>query len=170
MFKKVALAALTAALLSSGSEAATQSGTFTVSATFNPTCTLDTTQGTYNFGTIGATNSTFQNQNSAGQIVINCSTGTPYAVTMASSNATGGPIATGFNMANGGQLMSYKLYPASFGNAPWDEFGNSTNANGTGTGLAQNIFVLGEIPSQVPSGGVWNTGVFTDTVTATITY
>lgn len=170
MLKKVALAALTAALLTSGAEAATQSGTFTVSATFNPTCTLDTTQGTYNFGTIGATNSTFQNQNSAGLLIINCSTGTPYTLTLASTNATGGPVATGFNMSNAGQLMSYKLYPASFANAPWDATGSSTNANGTGTGLNQNLYVLGEIPSQVPAGGVWNTGVFTDTVTATITY
>lgn len=170
MFKKVALAALTAALLSSGAEAATQTGTFTVSATFNPTCTLDTSQGAYNFGTIGATSSTFQNQASAGVIVVNCSTGTPYALTMASTNATGGPVATGFNMSNAGQLMSYKLYPASFSNAPWDATGVSTNANGTGTGGNQTIYVLGEIPSQVPSGGVWNTGVFTDTVTATITY
>ncbi len=170
MLKKVTLAALTAALLTSGAEAATQTGTFTVSATFNPTCTLDTSQGTYNFGVVGATSSTFQNGNSSGQLIINCSTGTPYSLTMQSSHATGGPISTGFNMSNAGQLMSYRLYPGSFGNAPWDSFGNSTNANGTGTGSDQRIYVLGEIPSQTPSGGVWNTGVFSDTVTATVTY
>lgn len=170
MLKKVALAALTAAVVSSGAEAATQTATFTVSATFNPTCTIDTTNANYNFGTIGATASTFQNQNSAGQIIINCSTGTSYAVTMASAHPSSGPVNTGFNMNNAGQLMSYRLYPAAFTNAAWDNTGVSANASGTGNGLNQNLYVLGEIPQQTPSGGVWTTGAFTDTVTATITY
>ncbi len=170
MLKKVALAALMAAVVSTSAEAGTQTGTFTVSATLNPTCTIDTTNGAYNFGTIGATNSTYQNQGTSGQIEINCSIGTPYTVSMASSHTTGGPVATGFNMINGGQLMSYKLYPASFSNAAWDSSGVSANASGTGNAQAQRIYVLGEIPQQTPSGGIWNTGAFTDTVTATVNY
>lgn len=170
MLKKVALAALMAAVASTTAHAGTQTGTFTVSATFNPTCTIDTSQASYNFGTIGATNANYQNQTASGQIVLNCSMGTPYTVTLASSNSTGGPIATGFNMINGGQLMSYKLYPASFSNAAWDASGVSANASGTGNALAQTIYVLGEIPQQTPSGGIWNTGAFTDTVTATVNY
>jgi spore coat protein U-like protein len=170
MLKKVALAALMAAVVSTTANAGTQSGTFTVSATLNPTCTIDTTSAAYNFGTIGATNSTYQNATATGQLVLNCSIGTSYAVTLASSNATGGPVATGFNMANGGQLMSYRLYPNAFANAAWDDTGVSANASGTGTAVNQTIYVLGEIPQQTPSGGVWNTGAFTDTVTATVTY
>lgn len=170
MLKKVALAALMAAVVSTTAEAATQSGTFTVSATLNPTCTIDTTNAAYNFGTIGATNSTYQNPTASGQIAINCSIGTPYTVTLASSHTTGGPVATGFNMINGAQLMSYKLYPAAFSNAPWDATGVSANAAGTGNAQAQIMYVLGEIPQQTPSGGVWTTGAFTDTVTATVNY
>lgn len=169
MLKKVALAALMATVAFASAEAATQTGTFTVSATFNPTCTIDTTSANFNFGSIGGTGSVYRSQTPS-SIGINCSVGTPYAVTLASSNTSGGPVATGFNMGNAGQLMSYRLYPNLFTNAAWDAAGASANATGAGTGGVVTIGVYGEIPQQTPAGGVWNTGSFTDTVTATITY
>ena len=73
-------------------------------------------------------------------------------------------------MVNGGQLMSYRLYPASVNNAPWDASGQSVAASSTGNAQNQSMIVLGEIPQQNPAGGVWTPGGYTDTVTATVTY
>ena len=173
MFKKVALAALLAAVATSNvAHAATPiTGTFAVTATINSTCSLDTTAAAFNFGVIGATGTLIQNNANSSTIVINCSSGTPYTLTLASAHVTGG--STGFNMlsaVNGTTALSYRLFPNLYSNAPWNSSGASLNANGTGTGAPTNLFVYGEIPVQTPPTGGWPTGGYSDTVTATLTY
>ena len=164
MFKKVALAALMAAIVTSGAQATTVTSSFAVTANLLPTCTIDSVL-TYNFGTIGGTSSLIQNFTPS-PVLVTCSNGLPYSVTLGSANA-GGP--TGFQMVNAGKLMAYSLFANSFGNPQWDATAGGTfSANGAGA--QQNISMYGLIPVQTPPVGGWPTGSYNDTVLMTLTY
>ncbi len=165
MFKKVALAALMAAVVcSNGAQAGTATGTFQVTATINPSCTLGALS-TYTFGTIGGTATRFDDLTST-NVAVTCSVGLPFAITLVSGNP-GGP--TGFQMLNGTQAMAYQLYANNNTLPQWDATAPGTYSS-TGTGSAININMFGSIPIQTPSGAGWNTGNFVDTVTMTVTY
>lgn len=165
MFKKVALAALVAAVaITTDAHAATVIQSFQVTATINPSCSLGSLQ-TYAFGTIGGTATRFDDL-SPTPVVVTCSVGLPFSITLASLNAGG---ATGFQMINGAQAMAYQLYANNNTLPQWDASAAGT-FTGTGTGAAININMYGSIPLQgAPSGG-WNVGSFQDTVTMTVTY
>ena len=171
MFKKVALAALLAAVICNTAEAATTTTTFNVTATFAQTCSVVTT-GSVPFGSFGNLGTVISSSAYA-TLDITCSQGTPYAVTLTSSNPGGG---TNFNMTNGTNLLAYKLFPSVLPNVTaFDNTGASALAPavGTGTGAsAISLFISGQMQAQTAPGAGWGNGgtAYTDVVTATLTY
>ena len=165
MLKKLALAAAAVALGAVAAHAATAVGTFTVQATIAPVCTVDTSTANVDFLTIGGTASQIVPAAST-PIIVNCSSGTGYTITMASAHAGG---STGFQMINGAKSMAYELFPNSYGNPQWDATVGGTYS-GAGSGGNQTINLYARIPAQPAPGGVWTTGAYTDTVTMTLTY
>jgi spore coat protein U-like protein len=170
MFKKVALAALLAAVVSTNAEAGSATGSFTVSATFNPTCGVSTSRN-LDFGTIGGTGAIITSSTAYATVDIACSQGVAYTVTLASATPTGGPVATGFNMlGNGGtEKMSYRLHYNTIGGPIFDAAGTQIAANGTAGASPTSLFLYGEIPVQAPLAS-WGTGStnYTDIVQVTI--
>ena len=164
MFKKVALAALAVAVVSTHAHALTTTQGFTVTATVTPICTINTLPN-YAFGAIGGTATTFANL-SASTVSVTCSTGAPYAITLSSPNT----VANVFSMVNGATKMAYSLYFNNNTNPQWDATAGGTFSS-IGNGGAQTISMYGTIPSQTPPVGGWlTTGTYTDNVTMTITY
>jgi spore coat protein U-like protein len=168
MFKKVALAALLAAVVSNSAEAGSATGSFNVSATFNPTCSVASPRN-LDFGTIGGTGVLINPFTAYAQVDITCSQGVAYNVTLTSANPTGGPVATGFNMINGSEKMSYNLRLNSQSGPYFATDGTQAAANGTAGSSATTMYLYGEIPVQAPVVS-WGTGstVYNDTVQVTI--
>lgn len=139
--------------------AATTTGTFQVSATVMASCSMTTNPlafGTYTTTQVTATTT----------LSVTCTNGSPYNVGLDAGTSTGATVATRKMTGPGGALLGYSLnrdagYTSNWGNTP----GTDTVA-GTGTGLAQNLTVYG----QIPGGQLPVVGSFTDTITTTITY
>ncbi len=172
MFKKVALAALLAAVVSTTAEAANPAtSSFNVTASFAQTCSVNTTGGV-DFGTFGTTNAAI-NSIAFATLNINCSQGTPYVVKLISTTPGG---ATGFNMVNGLNQLSYKLFPGFQPNVnpAFSSAGLSNIANGTGSAGGTQLLISGEIQSQAAPAGGWGTAgsttPYSDTVSVEVSY
>ncbi len=168
MFKKVALAALLAAVVSTHAQAGSATGSFTVSATFNPTCAV-TTSRNLDFGTIGGTAAVISSFSAFATVDIACSQGVAYNVTLASATPAGGPVATGFNMINGAEKMSYYLHLGAPNGPLFAADGTQIAANGVAGSGTTSLNLFGEIPIQSPVVS-WGTGAtnYADTVQVTV--
>ena len=162
MFKKVALAAaVSSAFLAAGAQAGTlDSSSFTVQANITGSCTA-ITPSILDFGDI--TNTTGVSNNGSGTLQVTCSDTLPYRVAV--SYGQGGTFGNRY-MANGAVHLNYQLYADS---ARTQVLGDNTSLpnthiTGTGNGSAQTVTIYGQIPAQ--STPV--TGVYSDTVTATV--
>jgi len=139
--------------------ATTTTGTLTVSATVNPSCTVGSSNA-LNFGSIIPSVGDL----GSGSISFNCSSGAPYTVAL-----DGGQNYTNARYMKGtitGTLLAYMLYQdaghaTSWGNGIFN--GNLLDA--TGTGAAQMVGVFGETGGQsVPAD------TYSDIVTITVTF
>lgn len=140
-----------------------------VSATVGNSCLVSTTPvsfGTYNPAS-GTTTDT------AGSVVVTCVTGTTYAVSLdAGTNAsTAGNVSTRRMSAGASKYLAYQLYLDSSYSTVWGDGNNGSTGNPssgtfTGTGLAISHTVYG----RIPSGNFVASGVYADTVVATVTY
>ena len=175
MFKKVALAALVAAIASTGAHAGTfvLTNAFTVSATFNPTCSVVNSRN-LDFGTIGSTLTAIASSSAYAQVDITCSQGLSYNVVLTSANPVGDTLNTGFNMAGPTNKMAYKLRANSIGGPYFDTGGVQVAANGVGGAGAIPLYLYGEIQAQAPLSGSWgpsgSTTNYSDTVQVTINF
>ena len=140
--------------------AATRTDTFTVTATIIDSCTISANNLSFNdydalLGTdVDATTT----------IDVRCSSGTTYDVRL--NAGLNGTIAAR-QMVNGGNSLNYGLF-LDFGRANnWGETDGTDTHQDTGNGADQSVTVFGRIPtgqSTLP------TGVYSDTVTATVRY
>lgn len=149
--------------------AATDTTTFTVSITIDESCSLNAAAPTdIDFGTFTRSAST-ANIDAAGNLVVNCSAGTPYNIGLDGGiNSTGtasSPAAGQRRMANSGNYVPYDLYQDSARSVFWGNTVGSNTLTGTGTGANQNTPVYGRTNDiNVPAG------TYSDTITATITF
>ena len=154
------------------SEAATVTGSLTVSATLAASCAVNTsTTGTtttavLNFGTVTsmAANIDASTSSTGGsKVTVLCSNGTGWTLAMnGGSNVSG----TQRRMLGGNtEYVPYNLYSDS---ARTVAIGiNTTALSGTGTGALQSYDIYG----RIPAGSTLATpGAYTDTVTLTLTY
>jgi len=169
MFKKNMRAPLVIASIvafgfigSTGSQAATQTNNFDVTATIIASCSISA--GNLAFGNYDPLSGTDNDNTST--IAVTCSNAAPYTVRL-----DGGTEADTANRkmnddATGLQKLDYQLYSDAPGGTVW---GNTvpTGLAGTGTGSNQNITVHGRITAGQTTPPI---GDYTDTVTATVEY
>ena len=151
-------AACNAALLTAPTQAATSTGSLTVTATVASTCSVNSPTlafGTYNPASVS---------DSTTDISVTCTNTTPYTVGLDAGSGTGASV-TDRKMMNGANLLNYTLYSDAGRTANW---GNTTGVwkSATGNGAAQVHTVYGRIPASQ----YVDPGSYSDTVVITVTY
>ena len=161
------LKALTAmfllSLASGAAEAATTTGSMAVSATVLTACTV--TPGPLAFGNYDPTSATARDATAS--ITILCTSGTAYTLGLDAGTGTGATTtARHMTLTAGSATLSYSLYNDSGRTVNWGNTSGTGALTGNATGLTQSFTVYGRIPAQQSSSA----GVFTDTITVTLTY
>lgn len=133
---------------------------FTVSAPVANQCTVSAS--TLNFGPVGVLSAA---QPGTSTISVQCPTGTSYNVGLDAGLNGGGNI-NARKMVLGANTVSYQLYSNAGHTAIWGSTIGTNTATGSGNGNSQDILVYGSVPAQTTPAA----GVYTDTVTVTVTY
>ncbi|WP_050478839.1 Csu type fimbrial protein [Herbaspirillum rhizosphaerae] len=159
---RVVSAATAAILLVSSAPvfaSSTATGSLINTATVLASCTV--VGSTIAFG-----NYTSSQVDQTGNIAVVCTNGTSYTIGLDAGAGTGATTSVRKLTGSLGGTLNYALYRDSGHTNNWGStIGTDTQA-GTGNGLVQNLTVYGRIASaQTPLAGV-----YTDTVTVTLTY
>jgi spore coat protein U-like protein len=157
------------AVCENAAEAGTATANLTVQVTITASCTINT--ATLDFGSNAGTTLISSAINAATTVSVTCTNGSPYSIGMNNgANASGSQR----RMASGANFLNYNLYTdAARLNAWTTAASNSTCTTtnscflGTGSGSAQSVNIYGTVPSV---GTAPPAGVYTDTVTMTITF
>jgi spore coat protein U-like protein len=153
------LALLAIALTPAEAMAATASASFTVSVTVQSACSVSATSmrfGTYNGTATNATSS----------ISVQCTHSTPYNVGLSEGLAPGAGVANRMMVGPSSSLLGYSLRSSAGGTGNWGHTVGVDTVSGTGSGSAQTLSVLG----QIPAGQSVQNGPYADTITVTVTY
>jgi spore coat protein U-like protein len=157
------------AVFENAAEAGTATANLTVQVAITASCTINT--ATLDFGSNAGTTLISSAINGATTVSVTCTNGSPYSIGMDNgANVSGSQR----RMASGANFLNYNLYTdAARLNAWTTAASNSTCTTtsscflGTGSGSAQSVNIYGTVPSV---GTAPPTGVYTDTVTMTITF
>jgi spore coat protein U-like protein len=133
---------------------------FTVTATYPATCAVSAT--TLNFGATGVLTAAV---NGTSTLTATCSSPTPYNIGLNAGTATGATVTTR-KMTFGAATVSYAIYSNAARTTNWGQTIGTDTVAGTGSGLAQNYTVYGQVPAQATPAP----GTYTDTIIATVTY
>ena len=136
--------------------AASGTSSLDVSIQVLATCSISASNMTFSSITTGTTSNT----DATSSLKVNCSNGTPYTIALGNRNNYSG----GRRMTNGTTNINYYLYSDSGRSIQWN---TATTKAATGTGSDQVHTVFGRIPS---GQAITNTGIYGDTVIATVTY
>lgn len=142
--------------------AATETSTFTVSATVTDVC-QNLTSNDINFGNYNPLSAS--NNDATGDIHVTCTNNTNYSVALSSGGS--GSYSTRQLSDGGSNTLNYNLYTSSAYNSVWgDGTASSNTINQTGSGNQDTITVYGRIP---PGQSVASAS-YSDTINVTITY
>ena len=161
------LAAATTALALAGAmpaaNAATASGSLTVTASVASVCLIS--NGTLAFGSYDPTSGAVLNGSTT--VTLTCTLGTPYKIGL-DAGAGSGATVTLRKLTSGGNTLSYRLFrdasrTLNWGNTPSTDTLDATSSAGS---LTNTITIYGQIPASeaVP------TGSYSDSVAITVTY
>jgi spore coat protein U-like protein len=162
-FARGALIVLCALIGSNAFAQSTQSTTFVVQTTVASACVIlavPLTFGPY----VGA------QVDSTSTVTVTCTSGSAARVLLdeGANHGSGSTAATPVRQMSDGlptaHYLSYQLYSDNAGGTVWD---NVTGKTLTGSGLAQALTVYGRLPGGQLSAPV---GVYTDTITATVSF
>ena len=147
--------------LSGAASAATATGTMSVSMTLQASCTLASSSAVA-LGTQGVLTA---NTDATGTLGVQCTTSTPYTVSLDAGAGTGATTTTR-KLTAGAATVDYALYRDSARTLVWgDTIGTNTVA-GTGNGSSQSLTVYARVPAQSTPAP----GSYSDAVNVTITY
>lgn len=166
MKKKVLLAAAASsfALVGANAFAATSTTTFGVSATVVDSCSVSA--GNLAFGNIDPLVNASTATDATSTITVTCANGTAYDVGLDAGLATGATVSAR-QMTSGANTLNYALYSDSGRTTNWGETIGTDTVAGTGSGAGQALTVYGRLPSGQETAP---TGVYSDTITVTVTY
>ncbi|WP_411832561.1 spore coat U domain-containing protein [Pseudoxanthomonas mexicana] len=163
----IATALMAAAGIAGSAHAATATTTFQVRMIITESCDISTVTATdVDFGTRirGATTPI----DSQGQLVVNCSNGTPYNIGLSNGANPSSATVSASNRrmtGPGSATLAYGLFRDAGRTQLWGATIGTDTLSGTGNASNQSIPVYGRaISTDAPAG------TYTDTVTATITY
>jgi spore coat protein U-like protein len=143
-----------------GTGISTVTAQFSVTATEQPGCALSASAlnfGTYSGAVINATST----------ISVTCTSGTAYNVGLNAGTATGATVTTRKMTGPASALLNYGLYRNSTHTTNWGNTVGTNTSAGTGTGSTQSLTVYGQLPAGQSTTAA---GIYSDTITATITY
>lgn len=151
-------AALVLAQGAQPADAATATSTMAVSATVLSFCSITAAPLAFGNYSTAVTNATTA-------LAVTCTVGTTYNIGLDLGLGTGATVSQR-RMTFNTSALSYGLYSDAGHTVVWGNTVGTNTLAGTGTGLVQSINVYG----QIPANQVVAPGLYTDTVTATITY
>ncbi len=164
MLKKVALGSFACLALIAGSAQATQiPSNLSVSATVVGTCTF-TTPNAIAFGNVTSTSAQFDL--AAVNVLVNCTTGTPYTIGM--DFGLGGTFGSR-DMQSGANRLKYNVFTdnaRSIAFTAVGAFGTVGNFSGNGTNSSVSVPIYPSILTQSTPA----TGAYTDTLVVTLQY
>ena len=162
--KKIAGLALALGLTIQGPGAvlaATATSSFTVQITLTSQCIFSSATPTLNFGTQGVLAAAVD---ATTTMNVQCTNTTPYTIGLNAGAGSGATIAAR-KMTNGTATVTYSLYQDAGRASLWGDTGAQL-VSGAGNGSPQAFTIYGRAPAQATGAP----GVYTDTITATITY
>jgi len=142
-------------------QAATATGTLNVSAVVPDFCELSSTSVNLSLGNYYPNAETTQSTT----IQVRCTIGTAYNVGLGLGTNASGATRRMKHSAEA-TFLSYELYQSN-GSTVWAAPGQAGVVNGTGSGVAQNLTVVGKIPSA--QWGI-SKGSYSDQVVITVTF
>lgn len=142
--------------------AQTATNTFNVTITIAADCRITSTQ-TLDFGSSGILTAVI-NQTAA--LEVTCTTGTPYNVGLNAGSAVGATTALRGMTSPIANIITYQMFRNAGRTLNWGNTAPIDTVAGIGTGSAQPFTVYGRVPAQSTPAA----GVYTDTVTATVTF
>lgn len=161
--KTLSATALAMLCLASAAHAATVTNTMPVKITIQNACNVATTAPTtLDFGTQGVLAA---NVDSTATITVTCTTNAAYDIGLnAGLNGAGNVNAR--KMALAGKYVNYQLYSDTGHTTVWGNTIGTDAVHSIGTGDAQAFTVYGRVAAQTTPPA----GVYTDSVTVTVTY
>lgn len=148
-------------LLAGRADAATATSSFSVQLTITAQCTIVSTS-TLAFGTNGVINANIDQQ---GGVNVQCTNTTPYNIGL-DAGANGGTTTTRLMKGSTNETIQYKLYSNAGRTTNWGNTVGTDTVAGTGNGNSQPFTIYGRVPPQTTP----TPGVYSDTVTVTVTY
>lgn len=160
------LIAVTLIAAAGAAGAATTTTTFNVTATVANNCRFSSA-GNMAFGTYDPLSGTALDQTST--ITYNCTKNTPYTLALSAGTGTGATFAVR-KMTNGANTLNYSLFTDAARTTVWGDGtgGSSTMAAPAANGLLANLNVT--VYGRIPLGQDVAAVVYTDTITATLTF
>ncbi len=140
---------------------ATKTATFTVQATVISDCSIISAPN-INFGNVGVMTA---NLDITSTLTVSCTPGTTYTLSLDGGSASGSTVANRL-MAQGANTLQYQLYSDSGRTQVWGMTPGTDTTGGTGTGSNSVYTIYARMPPQSTPP----VGVYTSTVTATISY
>lgn len=140
---------------------ATKTTTFIVQATVISDCSIISVPN-INFGNVGVMTA---NLDITSTLTVACTPGTAYALMLDGGSVSGSTVSNRL-MAQGSNTLQYQLYSDSGRTQVWGMTQGTDTQSGTGTGT-NNIYT---IYARMPPQPTPPTGLYTSTVTATISY
>ena len=159
---KLALGLLAGLVIAGGSaDAATTTTTFQVRVTIAAQCLINSA-ATLDFGSNGVITANID-QTSA--LSVQCTNTTPYNIRLNAGTGSGATVAARL-MTLSGATVQYSLYTTAARTTVWGDTVGTDTVAATGNGAAQVYTIYGRVPPQTTPAP----GLYTDTVTVTVTY
>ena len=140
---------------------ATKTATFTVQATVISDCSIISAPN-INFGNVGVMTA---NLDITSTLTVSCTPGTTYSLLLDGGSVAGSSVSNRL-MAQGASTLQYQLYSDSGRTQVWGVTQGTDTQGGTGTGTNSVYTIYARLPPQATPP----VGVYSSTVTATISY
>lgn len=161
--RSMVLAGMVACIAAPQAQAATDTTTFTVTASIVADCNLSATN--LAFGSYDAASGTALDGTSS--VTVYCSNGLSYDVAL--NIGSGGGTFVTRTMASGGNTLNYNLYTTAGRTTVWgDGTGSTGTVTGTGSGLLSGT--AHTVYGRIASGQDRAIGSYTSTITVTVTF
>ncbi|MDH7787045.1 spore coat protein U-like protein [Ochrobactrum sp. 19YEA23] len=164
VYRKYAFPALVASFFLSSTCVMAQTATtqFNVQITITAACVFNSATN-LDFGSNGVLAA---NVDATSTITVQCTNLTPYTIGLSAGNGTGATVTNRLMTGPASATVGYSLYTTAARTAVWGNTVGTNTVAGTGNGNAQAYTVYGRVPGQTTPA----VGVYTDTITATISY
>lgn len=146
----------------SSSQAQTATTQFNVQMTITASCQINSATN-MDFGSNGVISG---NVDATSTLTVQCTNSTPYNIGLNAGTGSGATVGTRLMTGPASATIAYSLYTTAARTTVWGNTVGTDTVAGTGTGAAQAYTVYGRAGQQTTPAP----GVYTDTVTATISY